>query len=137
MNLYIAIVDGEPGAYGVVIPDLPGCLAGGDTVEEAIAEAVKVMPEWAAAVEASGGKIRAPRPYEDLKTDPEFAPEITAPGARTALVPMIRPLQQSVKANLSIDAGILKAIDAAAKRRGVTRSAMIEIIAKEALPFMA
>jgi predicted RNase H-like HicB family nuclease len=135
-NLYIALVDGEPGAYGVVFPDLPGCLAGGATVEEAVADAAKVMPEWAGAVEAGGGEVALPRSFEDLKVDPEFGPCLADPGVATVMVPMIRPLQRSVKANLSIDAGVLSAIDAAAERRGVTRSAMVEILAKETLPFM-
>ena len=137
MNLYIALVDGERGDYGVVFPDLPGCLAGGETVEEAIAEAAKVMPAWAAIVEASGGKVAAPRSLEELRDDPEFGVQLAEPGVAVAMVPMIRPLQRSVKANLSIDAGVLSAIDAAAERRGVTRSAMIEILAKETLPFVA
>jgi len=27
MTRYLAIVDGKPGAFGVIIPDLPGCAA--------------------------------------------------------------------------------------------------------------
>jgi hypothetical protein len=25
MTRYVALLDGKPGAYGVVVPDLPGC----------------------------------------------------------------------------------------------------------------
>jgi hypothetical protein len=39
-----------------------------------------------------------------------------------------------VKANLSLDSGVLAAIDATARRLGVTRSAMVELLAKRGLP---
>ena len=37
MSRYIALVDGKKGAYGVVVPDLPGCYAMGKTIDEALA----------------------------------------------------------------------------------------------------
>jgi len=30
---YVALVDGKKGAYGVVVPDLPGCTSAGKTVD--------------------------------------------------------------------------------------------------------
>ena len=32
---YVALVDGKKGAYGVVVPDLPGCTSAGKTVDAA------------------------------------------------------------------------------------------------------
>ncbi len=40
---YIALVDGKAGAYGVVIPDLPGCTSAGSTTDEALREAVEAV----------------------------------------------------------------------------------------------
>jgi len=40
MIRYVALIDGEAGAYGVVIPDLPGCTAMGAGVDEAMINAV-------------------------------------------------------------------------------------------------
>jgi hypothetical protein len=51
-----------------------------------------------------------------------------------ATVPLIRDLGRPVKANLSLDSGVLAAIDATARRLGVTRSAMVELLAKRGLP---
>ena len=31
MTKYIALLDGEPGTYGISIPDCPGCVAMGDS----------------------------------------------------------------------------------------------------------
>ena len=44
------IPEDEGGGYMVTFPDLPGCLADGDTVEEAIAEARDAFNAWMAAV---------------------------------------------------------------------------------------
>ena len=36
---YPALIDGEAGAYGVAFPDLPGIVAMGDTLAEAVCHA--------------------------------------------------------------------------------------------------
>ena len=40
----------EPGtateAFGVVVPDLPGCFSAGDTVEEAMAKTEEAIAAW-------------------------------------------------------------------------------------------
>jgi hypothetical protein len=38
---YLAVLDGEPGAFGATFPDLPGVTAMGSTREAAIANAVE------------------------------------------------------------------------------------------------
>ena len=43
MRQYPALVDGEPGAYGVAFPDLPGIGAMGYTVAEALAHAEEAL----------------------------------------------------------------------------------------------
>lgn len=34
MSEYVVIIEGAPGAYGAYVPDLPGCVSVGATVEE-------------------------------------------------------------------------------------------------------
>ena len=48
MTNYIGILDGGGKAYGVRIPDLPGCYGGGATPEAAIADAMSAAHEWIA-----------------------------------------------------------------------------------------
>ena len=43
---YIALVDGKAGAYGVVVPDLPGCTSAGFTTDEALRNAVEAVRLW-------------------------------------------------------------------------------------------
>jgi metal-responsive CopG/Arc/MetJ family transcriptional regulator len=46
-------------------------------------------------------------------------------------VPLVLDAGRPVKANLSLDAGLLNAIDEAAKCRGLTRSAFLASAARE------
>ncbi len=43
---YIALVDGKAGAYGVVVPDLPGCTSAGSTTDEVLHNAVEAVRLW-------------------------------------------------------------------------------------------
>lgn len=54
-----------------------------------------------------------------------------AAGEAVVMVPAVSDKGRSVRANLSLDAGLLEAIDEEAKRRGLTRSAFIASAALE------
>jgi hypothetical protein len=54
-----------------------------------------------------------------------------ARGAALAIVPLLLAAGRPVRANLSIDAGLLAAIDEAAEARGLTRSAFLASAARE------
>ena len=136
MSRYTALIDGQAGGYGVVFPDLLGCTAMGDTIDLALANAADSMRDWMEMTLESDGIIPAPRPLETLRVDPEVVAAL-AEGASLASVPLIRHFGKPAKANLSIDAGILSAIDEEAVRRKLTRSAFIELMARHALPEMA
>jgi predicted RNase H-like HicB family nuclease len=129
MTRYVALIDGEAGAYGVVVPDLPGCTAMGTTIEEAMTNAVEAMREWAEVVEESGGTVASARPIEDVRAAPDVT-EALANGAVLTTVAMVRYAGRPTKANLSLDAGVLATLDAEAKRHGLTRSAMVETLTR-------
>jgi predicted RNase H-like HicB family nuclease len=130
MARFGAIVDGKRGAYGVVIPDLPGCTAMGRTLDEALRNASQAAVAWAEAVLASGGKVPKPRALEILRHDPMVEAEIKA-GGTLAMVPLVLDAGRPAKANLSLDAGLLEAIDEAAEAKGLTRSAFIASAVRE------
>ena len=75
-----------------------------------------------------------PRPIEALLADTEVHEDTAAGRALLRSVPLVRHSGRPAKANLSIDSGILAAIDAEAKRRKLSRSAFIELMARRALP---
>lgn len=136
MTSYIGLIDGKAGGYGVTFPDLPGCTAMGKTIDKAIANAADAMRDWVDATEKKGGMIPVPRALESVAKDPQ-ASELLAEGALTIRLPLVRETGRPTKANLSIDAGVLAAIDEEAKRRKLTRSAFVELMARHALPDMA
>ena len=130
MARYVAIVDGKPGAFGVVVPDLPGCTSAGATVDAALRSAVEAVALWVEDARADGEKIPKPRAVEKLRADPEVAATLACGGV-LAYVPLVLDAGRPVKANLSLDAGLLNAIDEAAERRGLTRSAFLASAARE------
>jgi predicted RNase H-like HicB family nuclease len=130
MARYVAIVDGKPGAFGVVIPDLPGCTSGGPTIDQALRNAVQAISLWVEDAKADGEKIPKPRTAEKLRSDPDVAAALER-GGIFAYVSLVLDSGRPVKANLSLDAGLLHAIDEAAERRGLTRSAFLASAARE------
>jgi predicted RNase H-like HicB family nuclease len=130
MPRYIALVDGKPGAYGVVVPDLPGCTSGGKTVDAALRNAVEAVRLWAEDARAEGEAMPRPRTIEAIRRDSEVAAAL-AKGAVLAVVPLLLDAGRPAKANLSVDAGLLEAIDEAAEAHGLTRSAFIASAARE------
>lgn len=136
MTSYIAVIDGKAGAYGAWFPDLPGCAAMGATIDELIRNAADAMRDWAEVSLESGGRVPEPRPLEELRETPEVA-EAIGEGAILRSVPLVLATGRPRKANLSIDAGVLAAIDAEAAKRGLTRSAFVEWLARHALPDIA
>ena len=53
----------EGGGFLVTVPDLPGCVADGETVDAAIAEAHDAFEAWAAAEQQDKGTLPAPKTY--------------------------------------------------------------------------
>lgn len=64
---YPALIDGKDGAYGVVFPDLPGCLAMGYTIDDALLDAEKAIRQWMDAAEERGIPIPDPSLLEDVE----------------------------------------------------------------------
>lgn len=129
MKRYIALLDGKPGAYGVVVPDFPGCYGGGATEDEAIADATSALSEFAADMIADGETIPEPTPVKKILAG--RAASKNASESVPFLIPLLLEKGRLVRANLSMDAGTLAAIDDEAKRRGVTRSAFLASAALE------
>ncbi|HEX3555913.1 MAG TPA: type II toxin-antitoxin system HicB family antitoxin [Thermoanaerobaculia bacterium] len=73
MRYPIAIEPGDAKhAYGVVVPDLPGCFSAGDTLDEAIANAPEAIALWLEEVVERGGVAPAAKPFETHRANPEF-----------------------------------------------------------------
>ena len=62
----------DQAAYGVVVPDLPGCFSAGDTLEEAIAGAEEASLAWIETALDAGDPIPQPSSLEAIRAKPEF-----------------------------------------------------------------
>ena len=71
-----------------------------------------------------------PASFEEIAKEPDVA-EALREGAALAIVPLLIETGRPVKANLSLDAWLLAAIDDAAAARGLTRSAFLSSAARE------
>ncbi len=122
MRYPIAIEPGsETAAYGVVVPDLPGCFSAGDTLDEAIAGAEEAAAAWIDATLDSGGKIPAPSALEALRDDPHYA------GWSFGVVNVSPEAfdDASERVNIILPRRVLLRLDAMAKQSGQSRSGYI------------
>lgn len=128
----VAVIHKEPdSSYGVSFPDLSGCVAAGETADEAIANAAEALAFHVAGMRADGEPIAAPRSLEQILADEHLAEDLT--GASFALVPLIEDRGTPKRVNISLDPGLLEAIDEEAEARGMTRSAFLASAARREL----
>lgn len=126
MRYPVAIEAGTEGtAYGVVVPDLPGCFSAGDTLDEALANAEEAAAAWIDAALDEGAAIPQPSPLERVRQSPEFA------GWNFGVI-TIDPAALDDKAervNITLPRRVLHRLDALAKAKGETRSGFIARLA--------
>jgi predicted RNase H-like HicB family nuclease len=126
---YIGLLDtSETGEFGVSFPDCPGCAAMGSDENEALAKAVEALTEWLG--ELAPEQRPRPRSVTELRGDPEVG-ELIREGATFILAPVVEDRGRLVRANISLDAGLLESIDETAKFLGLTRSGFLAQAARE------
>jgi predicted RNase H-like HicB family nuclease len=130
MTYYVALVDGRAGAYGIVFPDCAGCTAMAATLDEVTEAGTKALREWMTDRLADRVPPPVPTPLSTLLADRETKRAL-ARGAVVVAIPLLVESGRLVRANLSLDAGLLETIDEAARRRGLTRSSFLAWAAKE------
>ncbi len=107
----------EKTAYGVVVPDLPGCFSAGNTVDDAVANAEAAILMHLEALVDEDQPIPEPTTAELYVKDPEYAGWIRA--VVDVDVASIQGPAQRI--NVTIPRRVLRAIDAAASRAHETR----------------
>ena len=121
----------EPGtkktAWGVVVPDLPGCFSAGDTLDEAIDNAREGIAAWIEATLDAGGAIAPASSIDRFRDDAEYR------GWIWAVVEVdLADLDDKVeRINITLPRRVLRVIDDAAKRAGESRSGYIARVGME------
>src|SRR5688572_9623356 len=110
MARYVALVEGERGSFGLIFPDLPGCVAMGDTLDEVVLRGTEALSEWVIDVVSDGLKLPKARTMDRLMKDSEVQQDL-ARGSIFVSIPLILDSGRSARANISIDAGLLSAVD--------------------------
>lgn len=118
----------EDGGWGISFPDFPGAISDGDTVDEAIRRGEQVLAFHVEGMMADRLPVPKPRSVDAILADPDLA-EWRA-DAQIAHVALIVDRGSPKRVNISLDPGLLEAIDAEATRRGMTRSAFLSSAAR-------
>jgi predicted RNase H-like HicB family nuclease len=129
---YIALVHKEhDSSYGVSFPDFPGCISAGDTLDEALINAVDALSGHVRIMLADGDTVPDARSVEEILSVPEWAEE--AKHAIVSAIPLVRDRGSTKRIDVSMDLGLVEAIDKQAKRKGQTRSDFLATAAKREL----
>ena len=102
----------------------------GETLDGLLQTAQEALRMWTEDALAEEERLPAPRSLDEIARDPQVA-EALRHGAAFAIVPLLIETGRSVKANLSMGAWSLAAIDDAVAARGLTRSAVLSSAARE------
>ncbi|OZA22810.1 MAG: hypothetical protein B7X91_14425 [Hydrogenophilales bacterium 17-64-11] len=122
MRYPIAIEPGDAThAYGVIVPDLPGCFSAGDTLDEAMDNAREAIELWLETVIDDGGAVPAPGRIDQHQANPEFKDHIWA----VVAVDLASLSDKAERVNITLPARVLRRIDAAARSAGESRSGYI------------
>ena len=80
MARYLALVefDDAAAAYGLVIPDFPGCNAMVATFDEVEANGIEALREWAVDHLAEADELPRSRDVVELRQDPSLVDDFTA-----------------------------------------------------------
>lgn len=123
MQHYIGVVyQNDDTAYGVHFPDLPGCFSAADDLQTLLSEAAEAVALYM--------EDQAERPARSMDAIRRAAKEDLDEGAFLIAVPHISLSGRSAKANITMDAGLLDAVDQTAKARGLTRSSFLADLAR-------
>ncbi|MCY4094317.1 MAG: type II toxin-antitoxin system HicB family antitoxin [Gammaproteobacteria bacterium] len=126
---YVAFIHHEQDVgYGISFPDVPGCVSIGDTADEAVRNGCEALTFHYEGLISDGESLPLPRSIEEIKADDSLTD--WRYGADLVLVPLLLDRGSSKRVNISIDPGLLDAIDEEAKARGMTRSAFLASAAR-------
>ncbi len=125
---YPALVERADGGFGVVFPDVPGCTSAGDTVEEALRNAAEALEGHIELMVEHGEPVPEPGPPDapvpDWLGDVEIVTRV--------LVPVEMP-GRAVRLNITLDEGLVRRIDRAARALGMSRSGFLAEAARRML----
>lgn len=129
MRYPVVIHKDKDSAYGVTVPDIPGCFSAGDTIDEALENTREAIFAHLELVTADGGDVPGARVIEEHQANKGNAAGTWA----FVDVDVEELLGPAERVNVTIPKRALQKIDMAAKLRGDTRS---DLLTRAALDFI-
>jgi predicted RNase H-like HicB family nuclease len=125
MNNYIALLHKDRDSdYGVSFPDLPGCVTGGATLDEARANAEEALAFHLAGMAEDGEPAPEPSSLDRIMSDAENRDGVAV------LIPVKGEPSRTVRVNITLPEDVLAKIDAHAEQVGMNRSGFLVYAAK-------
>jgi predicted RNase H-like HicB family nuclease len=129
MANYIAIVHKDAKTdFGVSFPDFPGCVTAGESIDEAKDLAQEALALHVQGMIEDGEQLPAPSKLEDIMADADHADAIAC-----LVVSVPDAKHRTVRVNITVPEMTLKKIDAAARKRGMSRSSFLVHLAQNAI----
>lgn len=85
---YASFIHKDSAGYGVSFPDFPGCVAVGETLDEAVRQGREALAFHVEGLSEDGAPIPTPCSIDAIKSDPELAD--WRDGADMELIPLLR-----------------------------------------------
>ena len=121
MQYPIIIHKDEDSAYGVIVPDLPGCFSAGDTIEEAISNSHEAIECHIEGLLLDNESLPLKKPVEEHLENPEFKNGVLA----IVEIDISKLSGKTTRINVSLPERFLKQIDDYAQSHGGNRSAFL------------
>ncbi|WP_017931416.1 type II toxin-antitoxin system HicB family antitoxin [Robiginitomaculum antarcticum] len=128
MKYFVGIVHkDEDSVFGIAFPDATGCFSSGETMDDLLTHAQEALSLY-----FEEEDIVQPRTLDAIQND-NLAKDMLGSDGTFLLVPLVSYEGRTVRANITIDAGLLNAIDDTAQKRGLSRSAFLADAARREL----
>lgn len=115
--LYPAVIEKTGEGFAVFFPGL-ACGGAGETMAAAVADAEQGLAAYLDAARENGIEVPPPAEIGKIKVDPDID-EVAR------ILVRYEPPARSVRLNITMDAALLKRVDAVAEREGFTRSGFL------------
>ena len=127
MRYPVVIHKDQDSDYGVTVPDLPGCFSAGDTMDDALIQAVEGIECHLEGILADNEPIPVPQPIEYHRQNLDYADGVWA----LVNVDLSKISGKARRVNITLPERLLTIMDQYAVQRGETRSGLIAEAAME------
>jgi predicted RNase H-like HicB family nuclease len=121
MRYPVVIHKDKSSDYGVTVPDLPGCFSAGDTLEDAMTQAVEAIECHLEGLLFDGDAIPEAQSVELHRKNRDFASGTWA----LVTVDLSKLASKAKRINITLPERVLALVDEQAKREGESRSGLL------------